>query len=112
MVAEMLGRTSTDDDSPVCPKGELEACTALEIKTGEGFVSMVEKRVIRQMEDNLWLLDTGATGHFTCDPRLLENHAECSRVLRCAREVTRSRSWGPVFFVFSFDLRRGWYVRR
>ena len=25
-----------------------------------------------------------ATGHFTYDPRLLENYAECSRVLRCA----------------------------
>ena len=36
------------------------------------------------MGDDLWLLDTGATGHFTHDPRLLENYAECSRVLRCA----------------------------
>ena len=36
------------------------------------------------MGDDLWLLDTGATGHFTYDPRLLENNAECSRVLRCA----------------------------
>ena len=40
---------------------------------------------MRQMGDNLWLFDTGATGHFTHDPRLLENYAECSRVLRCAR---------------------------
>ena len=36
------------------------------------------------MGDDLWLLDTGATGHFTYDPRLLENYTECSRVLRCA----------------------------
>ena len=36
------------------------------------------------MGDDLWLLDTGATGHFTHDPRLLESYAECSRVLRCA----------------------------
>ena len=36
------------------------------------------------VERDLWLLDTGATGHFTYDPRLLENYAECSRVLRCA----------------------------
>ena len=33
---------------------------------------------------DLWLLDTGANGHFTYDPRLLENSAECSTVLRCA----------------------------
>ena len=44
----------------------------------------MEEGEIRQMGDDLWLLDTGATGHFTYDPRLLENHAECSRVLRCA----------------------------
>ena len=36
------------------------------------------------MGDDLWLLDTRATGHFTYDSRLLENYAECSRVLRCA----------------------------
>ncbi|CAN0386016.1 unnamed protein product, partial [Ascophyllum nodosum] len=36
------------------------------------------------MGDDLWLLDTGATGHCTDDPRSLENYAECSRVLRCA----------------------------
>ena len=33
---------------------------------------------------DLWLLDTGANGHFTHDRRLLENSAECSTVLRCA----------------------------
>ena len=44
----------------------------------------MEEGEIRQMGDDLWLLDTGATGHFTYDPRLLENYAECSRVLRCA----------------------------
>ena len=26
------------------------------------------------------------------------------------RKVTLSRSWGPVFFVFPFDLERGWSV--
>ena len=36
------------------------------------------------MGDDLWLLDTGATGHFTYGPRLFENYAECSGVLRCA----------------------------
>ena len=36
------------------------------------------------MGDDLWLLDTGATGHFTYDPRLLENYVESSRVLSCA----------------------------
>ena len=36
------------------------------------------------MGDDLWLLDTGAAGHFTYDPRLLENYAECSRMLRYA----------------------------
>ena len=74
----ILGRTSKDDDSDV------EAYTTLEIKTGECLVSMMEKGGIRQMGDDLWLLDTGATGHFTYDPRLPENYAECSRVLRYA----------------------------
>ena len=36
------------------------------------------------MGGDLWLLDTGATGHFTYDSRSLENYGECSRVLRCA----------------------------
>ena len=78
MAVGILGRTSKDDDSDV------EACTTLEIKTGECLVSIMEEGGIRQMGDDLWLLDTGATGHFTYDPRLLENYDECSRVLRCA----------------------------
>ena len=40
------------------------------------------------MGDDLWLLDTGATGHFTYDPQLLEKYAECIRMLRCARGNT------------------------
>ena len=36
------------------------------------------------MVDDLWFLDTWATGHFMYDPRLLESYVECSRVLRCA----------------------------
>ena len=84
MAVDMLGRTSTDDDSPVCSEAEVEAYTTLEIRTGESLVSMVEEGGIRQMGDDLWLLDIGVTGHFTYDPRLLENYAECSRVLRCA----------------------------
>ena len=84
MTIDMLGRTSTDDDSPVCSEADVESCTTLEIKTGECLVSMMEEGEIRQMGDDPWLLDTGATGHFTYDPRLLENYGECSRVLRCA----------------------------
>ena len=45
---------------------------------------MMEEGGIRQMGDDLWLLDTWATGHFTYDPRLLQNNTESSRVLRCA----------------------------
>ena len=67
MAVDMLGRTSTDDDSPVCSEADVEAYTTLEIKTGECLVSMVEERRIRQMGDDLYLLDTGATGHFTYD---------------------------------------------
>ena len=79
MAVDILGRTSKDDDSDV------EAYTTLEIKTGECLVSMMKEGGIKQMGDDLWLLDTGATGHFTHDPRLLETYyAECSRVLRCA----------------------------
>ena len=65
-----------------------EAYTTLEIKTGECLVSMMKEGEIRQMGDDLWLLDTGATGHFTYDPRLLENYAECSRVLHYAGDNT------------------------
>ena len=68
----------------MCPEEDVEVYTTLETKTGECSVSMVEEGGIRQMGDDLWLLDTGATGHFTYDPRLLEAYAECSRVLRCA----------------------------
>ena len=64
MAVEMLGRTSTDDDSSMCFEAELEAYTTLEIKTGKCLVSIKEEVAIRQMGDNLWLLDTGATGHF------------------------------------------------
>ena len=84
MAIDMLGRTSTDDDSPVCSEADLEAYATLEMKTGECLVSMMEEGGIRQIGDDMWLLDTGATGHFTYDPRLLENYVECSRVLRCA----------------------------
>ena len=75
------GRTSTDDDSPVCSEAEVEAYTTLEIKTGECLVSIVEEGEIRQMGNNPWLLDTEATSHFTYDPLSLENYAECSWVL-------------------------------
>ena len=88
MAIDMLGRTSTDDDSPVCSEADVQAYTTLEIKTGECLVSVMEKGGIRQMGDDLWLLDTRATGHVTYDPRLLENYAECSRVLRCAGDNT------------------------
>ncbi|CAN0427948.1 unnamed protein product, partial [Ascophyllum nodosum] len=55
MAVDIPGRTSKDDDSD----------------TGECLVSMMEKGGIRQMGDDLWLLDTGATGHFTYDPHYL-----------------------------------------
>ena len=78
MAADILGRTSKND------KADVEAYTTLEIKTGECLVSMMKESGIRQMGDDLWLLDTGATGQFTHDRRLLESYAECSRVLCCA----------------------------
>ena len=103
MAVDILGKTSKDDDSNV------EAYTTLEIKTDECLVSMMEEGGIRQMRDDLWLLDTGATGHFTHDPRLLMLSAVGCYVVR---EVTLSRSWGPVLFVYPFDLGRGWSVWR
>ena len=45
---------------------------------------MMEEGDIRQIGDDLWLLETGATGHFICYSLLLENYTECSRVLCCA----------------------------
>ena len=62
MAVDILGRTSKDNDSDV------GAYTTLEIKTSECLFSMMEEGGIRQMGDDLWLLDTGATGHFTYDP--------------------------------------------
>ena len=41
MAVDMLGRTSTDDDSPVCSGADVEAYTTLEIKTGESLVYMM-----------------------------------------------------------------------
>ena len=38
MAIDKLGRTSTDDDSPVCSEADVEAYTTLEIKTGECLV--------------------------------------------------------------------------
>ena len=67
MTVDMLGRMSTDDDSPGCSEADVKAYTTLEIKTGECLVSMMEEREIRQTGDDLLLLDTGATGHFTYD---------------------------------------------
>ena len=84
MAVDMPGRTSTDDDSPVCSEAEVGAYTTLEMKTSECLVSMMEEREIRQMGDDLWLLDKRATGHLTYDPRLLENNAECRMMLRGA----------------------------
>ena len=110
MAIDMLGKSSTDDESPVCSKADVEAYTTLEIKTGECLVSMMEKGGIRQMGDDLWLLDTRATDHFSYDSQLLENYAECSIGCYVVQEVTLSRSWGPVLFVSSFDLGRGWSV--
>ena len=68
MAADMLGRTLTDNDSPVCSKADVEAYTTLEIKTGERLVSIMEEGGIRQMGGDLWRLDTWATGHFKKDP--------------------------------------------
>ena len=108
MAVDMVGRTSTDDVSPVCSEAEVEAYTTLESTTGECLVLMMEEGEIRHMEDDLWLLDTGAIGQFSRmildHSRTMLNAAGCYVV----REVTLSRSWGPVFFVFPFDLRRGW----
>ena len=84
MAIDLLGRSSTDDDSPVCSEADVEGYITLQMKTGECLASMTEEGKIRHMRDDLWFLDTGATGHFTYDPRLLEIYAECSRVLRCA----------------------------
>ena len=66
MAVDMLGRTSTEDDSQVCSEAKLEVYTTLENNTGECLVPIEKDGAIRQMGDDLWLLDTGATGLFTC----------------------------------------------
>ena len=47
MAVDMLGRMSTDDDSPVCSEADVKAYTTLEIKTGECLVSMMEEAETR-----------------------------------------------------------------
>ena len=67
MAIDLLGRSSTDDDSPVCSEADVEGYITLEMKTGECLASMMEEGEIRHMGDDLWFLGTGATGHFTYD---------------------------------------------
>ena len=110
MAVDMLGRTSTDDDSSMCSEADFEACTTLEIKTGECLVSIEEEGVIRQMGDHLWLLHTGSTGHFTYDFRSLESYAECSGVLRCAGGSTFPIVGIDALRFSIFDLGREWSV--
>ena len=101
MAIDMLGTKSTNDDSPVCSEADVEVYTTLEIKTGECLVSKMEEGGIRQMRDYL------VTLRMILDYlRIMLSAAGCYVV----QEVTLSRSWGPVLFVFPFDLWRGWSV--
>ena len=43
MAIDMLGRTSTNNYSPVCSEADVEAYTTLEIKTSECLVSTMEE---------------------------------------------------------------------
>ena len=43
MAVDMLRRTSTDGDSPVCSEADVEAYITLKIKTGECLVSIMEE---------------------------------------------------------------------
>ena len=101
MAVDILGRTSKDDEADV------EAYTTLEIETGERLVSMMEEGRIRQMGDICGLLTQGLlfTLRMILDYLRIMLSAVGCYVLR---EVTLSRSWGPVLFVFPFDLGRGW----
>ena len=76
MAVDMLRRTSTANDSPVCSEAEVEAYTTLKIKTGGFLVSMVEEGEIMHMGDDLWFLGAEATDRFTYDPLSLQNYAE------------------------------------
>ena len=101
MAIDMLGTKSTDNDSPVCSGADVEAYITLEFKTGEHLVSMMEEGGIRHMRDYL------VTSRMILDYwRIMLGAAGCYVV----QEVTLSRSWGPVLFVFPFDLDREWSV--
>ena len=84
MAVDILGITSSDEDSPVLLRSGTRGAHHLRNQDGECLVSVEEEAAIKQMGDDLWFLDTGATGHFTYDPRSLESYAERSRVLRRA----------------------------
>ena len=86
MTVDILGRTSTDDDSPVCSKAEVEAYTTLEIK----ICKCLEEVKIRQMGNDLWLLNILVTLLMILDYLRIMLSAVGYYVVR---EVTLARSW-------------------
>ena len=105
MAVDMPGKTSTGDHSPVCCEAEVEAYITLDIKRGECLVSMMRRGKYGRWGTICGFLTQGQliTSRMILDhSRIMLNAVGCYVV----REVTRS--WGPVLFVFPFDLGRGW----
>ena len=60
-------------------------------------------------DHHLWLLDIGASGHFTYDASQFRDYVECKRVLRCAGGNTYPMV-GMGTLILCFRPEGGWYV--
>ncbi|CAM9905489.1 unnamed protein product [Sphacelaria rigidula] len=78
------------DDDSVCLDADAEAFTSLdmavnEVNTGEYAFATGKGGVEQSDGGELWVLDTGATSHFSPDSSKMADYRKCSgRVLRCA----------------------------
>ena len=78
----------TDDESAMGSEAECETFTTLEDGTGGCLLSYWDSRgsgeQTQRVGGEMWLLDTGASGHFTHDSIQLVGYAEYNKTLRCA----------------------------
>ena len=81
-----VGGTPTKNESSTSPEAEGEAYTTFGYEEGKCLVSYGprEDDDMRMGDHQLWLLDTGASGHFTYDASQFRDYVECKRVLRYA----------------------------
>ena len=100
----MGGMDTVDDDdcNSVCSYADVEAYTSVDMTTTEvdsgeyGFVTGTGG-VEQSDGGEPWVLDTGATSHFTPDSSMMTDYRKCEdRVLRCAGGAVPTRSKAEV----------------